>query len=340
MKASSPTRSARPEGGLSRRPVLAYLAGTTLLSSTATQAQTGDNYPSRPIKMIVSFAPGSATDTVARVFGQRMSTLLGQSVVVENRPGAVGIIGADAVAKAAPDGYTLLVGTNTTNAAVKALVKSVPYDPEKDFTPISFLGVLPQVVLINPDRPFKTLQDLLTRAREKPNSLTYAWTSSVTRVSAELLASMSRVSFVNVPYKAGGAALTDVISGQVDFTIVDTIVALPQLKAGKLRALAVASPARIAQLPDVPTVAEAANLPGYEMMGIFAAFGPANLPANVVARLNQAIRQAGEDPELRRTFASVGLDVQTSTPDQLRTRFQQEAVKWTRTASGAGIVPE
>jgi tripartite-type tricarboxylate transporter receptor subunit TctC len=335
-----PTPSNPPVSALRRRPVLAYLAGSSLLGSQGAQAQGSDNYPNRPIKMIVSFAPGSATDTVARIFGQRMATILGQSVVVENRPGAVGIIGADAVAKAPADGYTLLVGTNTTNAAVKALVKSVPYDPEKDFTPISFLGVLPQVLMVNPDRPFKTLPELLARAREKPNSLTYSWTSSVTRVSAELLASMSKVSFVNVPYKTGGAAITDLISGQVDFTIVDTIVALPQLRAGKLRALAVASPARIAQLPEVPTVAEAANLPGYEMMGIFAAFGPANLPANVVARLNQAIRQAGEDPELRRTFTTMGLDVQTSTPEQLRTRFQQEASKWTRTASGAGIVPE
>jgi tripartite-type tricarboxylate transporter receptor subunit TctC len=194
--------------------------------------------------------------------------------------------------------------------------------------------------MINPDRPFKTLAEMLARAREKPNTLTYSWTSSVTRVSAELLASMAKVSFVNVPYKTGGAALTDLISGQVDFTIVDTIVALPQLRAGKLRALAVASPARISQLPDVPTVAEAANLPGYEMMGIFAAFGPANLPPAVVAKLNQAIRQAGEDPELRRTFAPMGLDIQTSSSEQLRTRFQHEASKWTRTASGAGIVPE
>jgi len=339
MPTSTLSNPHNPKAVLGRRPVLAYLAGSSLWATSA-HGQINDNYPSRPIKMIVSFAPGSATDTVARVFGQKMAAILGQAVVVENRPGAVGIIGADAVAKAQNDGYTLLVGTNTTNAAVKALVKTVPYDPEKDFTPISFLGVLPQVLMVNPERPFKTLAELLARAREKPNTLTYSWTSSVTRVSAELLASMAKVSFVNVPYKTGGAALTDLISGQVDFTIVDTIVALPQIKAGKLRALAVASPARISQLPDVPTVAEAANLPGYEMMGIFAAFGPANLPPTVLAKLNQAVRQAGEDPDLRRTFAPMGLDVQTSTSEQLRTRFQQEASKWIRTASGAGIVPE
>jgi len=332
-----------PKAKFGRRPFLTYLARSlagSFVWASAVKAQSVDVYPSRPIRIIVSFAPGSATDTVARVFGQKISTFLGQSVVVENRPGAVGIIGADAVAKAPADGYTLLVGTNTTNAAVRALVKNVPYDPEKDFTPISFLGVLPQVLLVNPDRPFKTIGDMLGRAREKPNSLTYSWTSSVTRVSVELLASMSKVSFVNVPYKTGGAAITDLISGQVDFTIVDTIVALPQIKAGKLRALAVASPSRIAQLPEVPTIAEAANLPGYEMMGIFAAFGPANLSPNVVAKLNQAIRMASEDSDLKRTFTNMGLDVQTSTPEQLRTRFQQEAVKWTSTASGAGIVPE
>jgi tripartite-type tricarboxylate transporter receptor subunit TctC len=200
MTASIDSKPLAPEGALGRRPVLAYLAGSSLWATSA-HAQINDNYPSRPIKMIVSFAPGSATDTVARVFGQKMAAILGQAVVVENRPGAVGIIGADAVAKAQNDGYTLLVGTNTTNAAVKALVKTVPYDPEKDFTPISFLGVLPQVLMVNPERPFKTLAELLARAREKPNTLTYSWTSSVTRVSAELLASMAKVSFVNVPYR-------------------------------------------------------------------------------------------------------------------------------------------
>lgn len=297
-------------------------------------------YPTKPIRLIVPFAPGSATDTVGRMFGQKMAEILGQPVVVDNKAGAVGTIGADLVAKAPADGYTLLVGTNSTNAAVRSISKIVPYDPAADFTPISFLGVLPQVLLVNNDLPVRTMQEFLAYARANPGKLTYAWTSTVTRVAAEMLASGSKVSFFNVPYKAGAGAITDVISGQVNFTIVDTIVALPQIAGGKVRPLAVTSPTRIVQLPNVPTVAESANLPGYELMGIFAAFGPANLPPDVLAKLNAAVQKAGADPDLRARLAATGLDAQTTTSEQLRQRFAQETAKWTAVAAEARIEPQ
>ncbi|MBC7437102.1 MAG: tripartite tricarboxylate transporter substrate binding protein [Bdellovibrionales bacterium] len=316
------------------------LLGVALASAAAALAPSiaiAQAWPQKPIKLIVPFAPGSATDTVGRMFGQKMSEILGQPIVVDNKAGAVGTIGADFVAKSPADGYTLLVGTNSTNAAVRSISKVVPYDPAADFTPISFLGVLPQVLIVNNDLPAKTMQEFLAYARANPGKLNYSWTSTVTRVATEMLASGSKVQFYNVPYKTGAAAITDVISGQVQFTIVDTIVALPQITGGKVRALAVTSPGRIAQLPNVPTVAESANLPGYELMGIFAAFGPANLPPDVLAKLNAAVVKAGADPDLRARLAATGLDAQTTTSEQLRQRFAQETVKWTKVSQEAKI---
>jgi tripartite-type tricarboxylate transporter receptor subunit TctC len=297
------------------------------------------DYPNRPIRLVVAFAAGSATDTVARIFGQKMTGLLGQQVIVDNRPGAVGLIGAEMVAKSAPDGYTVLVGTNSTIAA-RALMKSVPFDAEKDFTPISFMGVLPQVVVVNNDLPFKTLPEMLTFARANPGKLSYSWSNSVTRVATEMLAAMGKANFYNVSYKVSTVALSDVMSGQVNFTIVDMILGLPQIKAGRVRALAVTTRQRVAMLPDVPTVAEAANLPGYELVGIFAAFGPANLPADVVNKLNAAIVKTGEDPEVRSRLAGLGWNVETSTPQQLRARFRAETATWTKVATEAGIEPQ
>ena len=326
----------RPRGG--GAAALAILLSTTGVQAVAQGAVQA--YPSRPIRMIVTFAPGSATDTVARIYGQKMAEILGQPVIVENRPGAVGTIGADVVAKADPDGYTLLVGTNTTNAAVLSLLKHVPYDPRRDFTPITFLGVLPQVLIVNKDLPFKNVVDFVAYARANPDKLSYGWTNSVSRVSAELLAQMADVRFFNVPYKSGSTLVADLISGQINFTIIDMIVALPQIQSGAVRALAVTTPQRISQLPQVPSIAEALKLPGDEMMGIFALFGPANMPGDIVAKLNAAVVRASQDPELRSRFDKMSLNVQTTTPEQLRQRFEREIAVWTEIAGKAGIKPE
>lgn len=317
--------------------VPAILSIAALLSSAPAAGQA---YPAKPVKLVIPFAAGSATDTVGRVFGQKMSDALGQPVVVENRPGANGVVAADAVAKSAPDGYTLLVGTNTTNAAIRMLMKNVPYDPAKDFTPISFLGVLPQVVCVAAESPHRTLTDLIAFARANPEKISYAWANASQRVSSEMLSSMTGARFFNVPYKSSPQAVTDLMSGQIQMYIADMIVAMPQIKAGRIRALAVTSPSRSSVFPEVPTVAEAGNLPGYQLMGIFAVFGPAGLPVDVVSRVNAAIQKAAQDPDLRTRMGNLGLDVQPSTPEELGARFREETARWTKAARDAGIQPE
>ena len=300
----------------------------------------GQAYPSKPIRLVVPFAAGSATDTVGRVFGQKLGEILGQPVVVENKPGANGTIAASDVVRAAPDGYTLLVGTNTTNAVIRMLMKNVPYDPERDFTPISFLGVLPQVVTVNNSVPAKTLAEFIAYAKMNPDKVNYAWSNSSQRVSSEMLASMAGLQLHNIPYKLSPQAMTDLISGEVQLYITDMIVALPQIQGGKARALAVTTSRRAAVLPDVPTVAEAGPLPGYEVIGIFALYGPAGMSADVVTRLNNAIRRAGQDAELRKRLGALGLEVQPSTPDELAARMRQEMQNWTKVAKQAGIEPQ
>jgi tripartite-type tricarboxylate transporter receptor subunit TctC len=300
----------------------------------------GQAYPAKPIRLLIPFAAGSATDTVGRVFGQKIGEVLGQPVVVENKPGANGTIAAGEVARAAPDGYTLLVGTNTTNAVIRMLMKNVPYDPERDFSPISFLGILPQVVTVNNNVPAKTLAELIAYAKSNPGKINYAWSNSAQRVSSEMLASMAGVQLFNVPYKSSPQAMSDLMTGEVQLYIADLIVALPQIKAGKARALAVTTSMRASVLPDVPTVAEAGSLPGYEVIGIFALYGPAGMPADVIAKLNDAVRKAGQDADLKSRLGVLGLEVQPTTPDELAARMRQEMQSWTKVAKQAGIEPQ
>ena len=298
------------------------------------------SYPAKPIRLVIPFAAGSATDTVGRVFGQKLGEVLGQPFVVENKPGANGTIAAGDVARSAPDGYTLLVGTNTTNAVIRMMMKNVPYDPERDFTPVSFLGVLPQVVTVSNNVPARTLAEFIDYARRNPGKVNYAWSNSAQRVSSEMLASMAGIQLYNVPYKLSPQAMSDLITGEIQLYITDMIVALPQIQGGRARALAVTTSTRAAVLPDVPTVAEAGPLPGYEVIGIFALYGPAGMTADVTSRLNDAVRKASQDPELRKRLGALGLEVQPSTPDELAARMRREMQNWTKVAKQAGIEPQ
>ena len=297
-------------------------------------------YPAKPIRMIVPFAPGSATDTVGRVIGQKMQELLGQPVVVDNRAGANGSIGADAVAKAAADGYTILLGTNTTNAAINSLVKKVPFDFEKDFAPVSFVGSLPLLVCVNADFPAKTLKEFIALAKAKPGSISFATASASQRVSTEMLASMTGIKLVHVPYKSSPNAVTDLISGQVQLFSADLAVTLTHVKSGKIRALAVTSTQRSLLAPDVPTVNEAADLKTYELIAWFAVFAPAATPRDVIARLNDAVRKSAEAKDVRERFAPIGLELAAGSPEQLGARVKVEAAKWAKAMSEAGIEPE
>ena len=313
------------------------LACTALAWPLLAQTQA---YPSKPIRIVIPFAAGSATDVIGRVFGDKISATLGQPVIVENKSGATGMIAADFVAKAPPDGYTLLIGTNTTNAVIQMLVKSVPYDPDRDFAPISFLGVLPQVVTVTNSFPAKSLAELISYARANPKKLSYAWANSAHRVSAETLAKMANIEIYNIPYKNASQAMTDLISGEVQMLISDMVVAMPHIKSGRIRALAVTSPGRSSLLPDTPTVAEAGQLPSYEILGLFALFAPAGTPQEVINKLNATVRKVSADSELRSRLVGLGLEVQPSSPTELGARMRLEKERWTKVAKEAGIEPQ
>ena len=316
---------------------LSLLLGLGL--TTQVQAQTGP-YPNKPIKAIVPFAPGSATDQIGRAFAQKMSEQLGQPIVVENRAGVNGMLGADAVAKSAPDGYTILVGTNSTNAALKSLMKKLPYDQDTAFAPIAYLGSVPLIVAVNNDVPAKTLREFVALAKTKPGQVTFASASTSQRVSSEMLASMAGIEMTHVPYKAGPAAMTDLIGGQVNMFTADFAVMLPQVKAGKVRGLAVTSTQRSKAIPELPTVNEALGLKDYELIAYFALFAPAGTPADVITRLNRAANAAAADKDILERFASLGFETAPASPEALAQRSRTETAKWAKAIREARIEAE
>ena len=307
------------------------------LTAASALAQT---YPSKPIRGIVPFAAGSATDQIARSFGQKMSETLGQPIVIENRPGANGMIGADVIAKAPADGYSILFGTNSTNAALKSLMKKLPYDQDTAFAPIGFMGSVPLVVAVNLDFPAKTLAELIAYAKAKPGIVTFATASTSQRISSEMLAGMAGIQMTHVPYKSSPNAITDLIGGQVNMFTADLAVMLPQVKGGKVRALAVTSSKRSSVVPDLPTVNEAAGLKDYELIAFFAAYAPAGTPREIIMKLNESINTAAKAKDLIDRFAIMGLEIAPGTPEALAQRTASETVKWAKAIKDAGIQPE
>lgn len=297
-------------------------------------------YPSKLIKAVVPFAAGSATDQIGRAFGAKMTETLGQAIVIENKPGVNGMLGAEAVARAAPDGYTILVGTNSTNAALKSLMKSLPYDQDTAFAPLGFVGSVPLIIAVNNEVPARNLRDLVDLAKAKPGHVTFASASTSQLVSSEVLASMAGIKMTNVPYKSGPAAMTDLLGGQVMMFSADFAVTLPQVKAGKIRGLAVTSSKRSATIPDLPTVNEALGLKDYELIAYFAMYAPAGIPAASVARLNQAINAAANSKDLQEKFAPIGFMVEPGTPEALAQRGRLETAKWARAIREAKIEPQ
>ncbi len=322
---------------IDRRGVLA--GGASLAALAAGPAFGQAAWPDgKTVKFIVPFAAGSATDTIARVYADQVAKTIGTSIIVENRAGANGMLGADAVAKSPPDGLTILIGTNSTNAAAPALFKSVPFDHEKDFAPISYLGSVPLLVCVANKHPFRTLPELIAHAKANPGQLNFGSASSSQRVSTEMLMSMGGFKMNLVTYRASPQAVTDLISGQIDVFVADLAVMLPQVQAGAFRALAVTSSKRIPQLPDLPTVEEAAGLRGYELIAWFGAFAPASTPAPVIARLNDAFVKASAAPEtLERLGKGLGVTVAGSTPAELAANVKVESAKWAKAVADAGI---
>ncbi len=314
--------------------IKSLIAAGFALCAASVLAQT---YPNKPIKAIVPFAAGSATDQIGRAFAAHMTQTLGQPVVIENRAGVNGMLGADAVAKSAPDGYTILVGTNSTNAALKSLMKTLPYNQDTAFAPVGYLGSVPLIVAVNNNVPVKNLRELVALAKTKSGHVTFASASTSQLVSTEMLASMAGVQMTNVPYKSGPAAMTDLIGGQVMMFTADFAVTLPQVRGNTIRGLAVTSTKRAAAIPELPTVNEALGIKDYELIAYFAVFAPAGTPADIVNKLNAAINAAASSKEIQDKFAQLGFDIDPGTPQDLARRNTAETAKWAKAIREAKI---
>jgi len=296
------------------------------------------NWPTRPLRIIVPFGPGSGNDIVARLVGEHLTRALGQPVVVDNRAGGNGTIGADAAARAAPDGYTLFVTTNTTQAAAPSLMKKINYDPIKDFAPIGRIANTPAMLVVHPSLPVKTVAELIALAKARPGKLTYASGSAGTLVPGAMLTSMAGIDMLHVPYKSIPLGINDVIAGQVDMMFTDMATGTPQVKGGKLRALGVSSLTPVPALPDVPPIAQ--SIKGFELLAWYAMYAPAGTPAPVVERLNRELRAFVGNPATQERMTTLGLQPVTSTPQELADFGRSELAKWTRLIQQAGIQPE
>lgn len=296
-------------------------------------------YPARPIKLIVPFAPGGVTDLTGRTFAKYMSDALKQPIVTENKPGAGALIGANYVARSASDGYTLLLGTNVTHAINPQLMTSKPYDPLKDFRPVAMFGLNGNVLVVNASFPANTFDEFIKYIKAKPGDINYASGSigSSAHLAAELLKQeVKGLEYMHVPYSGPSEAMSALIGGHVDFMFANIGAAISQIKSGKIKAIAVTTAKREAQLPDVPTIAES-GVPGFEVVGWMAAFLPKGAPDDVTARLNQAVNDAQSDPDLRKTLDAAALIPVVATPDQTAKFVQDEYAKWGRVIRDGNI---
>ena len=307
-------------------------AAATLLALPAA----AQDYPSKPITMVVPFGPGSGTDQMARLYAKALGDQVKVPIVVENKGGANGFIAAQYVAKAAPDGYTLMMTTNTTHAANEHLFKKIPYDPVKDFAPIGLLATGQMLLLVKPDSPYKSVADLLAAARKTPGKLDFGSGSSSSQVAGFALQQMAHLDMLNVPYKSNPQAITDLIGGRFTFMFSDTSTALPQVQGGKLRALATSGSHRVAALPDLPTVAEA-GVKGYDVSYWFAAYAPAGTPPAIVAKLNQMFNKASATDEVKAYMKQTSGTLTSSTPEGLAKFQATESKKWGEVIRAAGI---
>jgi len=325
---------------MTRRTGLALGFGVLAVLASGTFATAAD-FPDRAITLVVPFAAGGSTDVVARIIAQKMSEDLGQQVIVQNVAGAGGNLGAGNVARAEPDGYTILMGTVATHALNPLILKSTPYDAEKDFAPISLLVIVPNVLVVNPELPAKTVPELIALLKAEPDKYSYASSGNGTplHLSGELFKSMAGVSMQHIPYKGAGPALNDVIGNQVPIMFDNLPSSSSHIKAGTLRALAVTTAERAPSFPDVPTVAES-GIPGYETYTWNALFAPAKTPNDVVMRLNASANKALADPALAERMKEFSAKIVGSTPEELAAHVKAELAKWGPVVKGANIQME
>lgn len=313
------------------RAALAVLAAAAALCGPAQAA-----YPDKPITLVVPFPAGSGTDAVGRIFATELGTLLKEQVIVENKPGGNATIAASYVARQKPDGYTLFVTTNTSHSAAPFLMKNVPYDPVKDFTPIARGGNLPFILVVNPRLPVKTVQDLVAYARKNPGKLTYASGNSTGIVAGATFAERAGIKILHVPYKGTPQALTDVIGGQIDMMFTDLASGLTFVQSGRLRALAVSTAERSNVVPDIPSMQDA-GISNFDINSWNGYFGPAGMPPEVVQKLNAAINQIVKEPAIRKRLAELGFDAFSGTPEDFAKFVAQQRDLWGSLIKAAGI---
>jgi tripartite-type tricarboxylate transporter receptor subunit TctC len=316
---------------------LVSLIGTLLFSTATSAFGQSENYPARPIRFIVPLPPGGGADLVARVVAARLSKNLHQPVLVDNRAGGGTVIGADLAAKSAPDGYTLLLGTATTHAINSSLVKKLPYDPLRDFSPISLVAVLPQIIVAHPSLPANTLPELIALARKRPGEILFASTGngSANHLGAEMLKSVANVNLVHVPYKGAGPSVTDLLAGQTQFMFTTIPPALPHVKGGRLKALSVAHFKRSALLPQLPTTAEG-GAPGVEASSWNGVLVRAGTAPAIITRLHTELSAIMTQHELRERLAAVGVEPMLNTPEEFSEYIAFETARYARVIASSG----
>lgn len=307
----------------------------------ATALVHAQSYPSRPLRLIVPTAPGGGTDFTGRLVAAKLSESLGQQVVVENRGGGGGSVGADNAAKSTPDGYTLLLGSIATHAVNPALYKKLPYDHLKDFAPVSLIGTVPNAMVVHPSVPVKSMQEFITYAKANPGKINYgsSGVGSPPHLSMELLRSITGINLVHVPYKGAGPALADLLGGQVQAMCTSLAGLINFIKSGRVRALGVTTAKRNPQLPDVPTIVES-GVPGYEVTIWYGVFAPVATPKAIVQKLNAEMIKALNSPEMKERMALQGMDPAPSTPAELAAFVKAETVKWAKAAKDSGATAE
>jgi len=316
--------------------ILATAALALLCLDAPASAQ---NYPSRPIKFVVPFAAGSATDTLARVLGDHVSKSLRGNVVVENMAGGSGVIAAQAVARAAPDGYTVLIATNTTHAANQSLLKQMPYDAVNDFEPVTKLGTIVLALAAHPSVPAKNVRELVTYAKANPGKMSFGAGSASSRLAGEMLKSLAGIDIVHVAYRSNPQVITDLLGGHIQLVFADLATTLPQIKDGKLTGLGVSSAQRTPLAPDLPSMQEA-GVAGYELTAWFAAFAPARTPGPVLDQLRNALHAALTDKATTDRMLAAGIEAERSSAAELKAFVVSETKKWADLVKAAGIQPE
>jgi tripartite-type tricarboxylate transporter receptor subunit TctC len=316
---------------------LAALVAAALFScGAAAQA-----YPAKPIRMIVGFAPGGGTDVVARVISQKLSEWYGQQVIVENRAGATGTIGADVVAKSAPDGYVLIMGHVNSHAIAPSMFKKLPYDALRDFAPVAYVGYVPNVLVVHPSVPAKSMKELIALAKSKPGGLNYAssGTGSTQHLAGEMFKQLASVDIVHVPYKGSGQAIGDLLAGTVAMNFDTMPPVIDHIKGGRLRALAISTPQRVGQLPDVPTFVEE-GMSGFDVTNWYGVMAPAGTPREIVAKLNADINKAMQVPEVRARLEQVGTQLREGSAADFENFQKAEVAKYAKLVKEAGIQPD